>query len=203
MFEQSAEIDKLVGALSKAQAQFKRVETASLNPHFKSKFASFADIMEQALPILTAHGLSITQHPVVSGGVFVSAGSAGTMGLVTQLQHTSGQWQRSRMEVPLSKMDAQGAGSCVTYMKRYAASGILGITTGDVDDDGNEASAPSKAPPAKKEEVDTEGLLKLIALATTEEELKKKVGPALRKANGHLLPEISNAFAVKLSQLKK
>jgi hypothetical protein len=42
------------------------------------------------------------------------------------------------MSLPVSKPDAQGAGSAITYMRRYALAAIVGVV--QADDDGNSAS---------------------------------------------------------------
>jgi hypothetical protein len=42
------------------------------------------------------------------------------------------------MSVPVSKPDAQGAGSALTYMRRYALAAVVGVV--QADDDGNSAS---------------------------------------------------------------
>jgi hypothetical protein len=47
------------------------------------------------------------------------------------------------------KQDAQSMGSAITYAKRYAYGAILGMASGDFEDDGNAATAPAKATPAK------------------------------------------------------
>jgi hypothetical protein len=57
--------------------------------------------------------------------------------------HTSGEWIEQEMSVPVTKPDAQGAGSALTYMRRYALAAFVGIV--QADDDGNAAVQP-KAP---------------------------------------------------------
>jgi hypothetical protein len=45
------------------------------------------------------------------------------------------------MSVPVTKADAQGAGSALTYMRRYALAAVVGVV--QADDDGNAASNPT------------------------------------------------------------
>ena len=73
-----------------------------------------------------------------------------TMSLTTILAHESGEWMGQEMTVPVTKADAQGAGSAITYMRRYALAAVLGIV--QADDDGNAASNPvqSKSSSAMK-----------------------------------------------------
>jgi len=65
--------------------------------------------------------------------------------LATRIMHKSGQWLENYF--PLDAMpDKNGAvtpqawGSASSYARRYGLQAALGITTGDVDDDGNLAS---------------------------------------------------------------
>jgi hypothetical protein len=64
--------------------------------------------------------------------------------VVTRLAHTSGEWIEGELAVPVSKADAQGYGSALTYARRYGLCAITGIAPED--DDGNAAAA---AKPAK------------------------------------------------------
>jgi hypothetical protein len=70
----------------------------------------------------------------------------GNMSLNTIITHKSGEWISQEMSVPVSKPDAQGAGSALTYMRRYALAAVVGVV--QADDDGNSASekvAPQSA----------------------------------------------------------
>jgi hypothetical protein len=87
---------------------------------------------------MAANGLSVIQMP---GNYF-----EGRMWLVTRLCHSSGEWIEQEMSVPVQKADAQGAGSALTYMRRYALAAFVGVV--QADDDGNAAALPQK--PATK-----------------------------------------------------
>mgnify|MGYP002132282933 FL=1 len=52
------------------------------------------------------------------------------------------------MSVPVTKPDAQGAGSALTYMRRYALAAVVGVV--QADDDGNAASSPKPVVKAKE-----------------------------------------------------
>jgi len=60
------------------------------------------------------------------------------------------------MSLPVSKPDAQGVGSAITYMRRYALAAVIGIY--QADDDGNEAVKPVAKVEVKKE-VKTEDVI--------------------------------------------
>lgn len=151
----SEEIDKIAPALVKAQGLMEGVGKDAVNPHFGSKYATIGSIWKMARPHLLASGIAVIQAPTT-----VRDGDRRVVKLETTLLHTSGQWMRSAIEMPIEKPTAQGVGSAITYSCRYAMAPMLGITTGE-DDDGNEASDGAKKRPkaGDKPKDDLEGLL--------------------------------------------
>lgn len=144
--EMSEQVDALSKALSKAQGEMGGAVKDSNNPFFKSSYADLGSVIRAIKDAFTANGLSYTQFPIRD-----EAGA----GVETILMHESGQWIKSSYTLPLAKFDAQSAGSCLTYARRYALQAIAGIPA--VDDDGNQATAsapqaqPAPAPaPARK-----------------------------------------------------
>lgn len=126
----SDEIGELASALSAAQAEFTAVPRDSVNPFFRSKYASLATVIKSASPILTKHGLAVTQ--------LIGMAEGGDT-LTTWLLHKSGQFICETMRLHLTKMDAQGQGSATTYARRYSYMAVLGLVA-DEDDDGAGAS---------------------------------------------------------------
>ena len=122
----SNDINELAAALVAAQADFDAVPKTDTNPFFKSKYAGLPTVVKSATPILTKHGLAISQF--VDGD-----------GLTTYLLHTSGQFIAHTMTLHLIKQDPQSQGSAITYARRYAYMSALGLVA-DEDDDGNRAS---------------------------------------------------------------
>ena len=102
----------------------------SVNPHFKSKFASLDAIMAAVRPVLTKHGLAISQHP--------TALESGMPALRTILLHTSGDKYQDIMPLAVDKPGPQALGSALTYARRYAVLAVLGLVA-DEDDDANAA----------------------------------------------------------------
>ena len=125
--EKSNEIKNLAAALCNFQAAVETIKKTETNPFFKSKYASLADILGVIRQPLTDNGLSFVQFP------------KGKYGLDTMLMHTSGEWISESYEMEPTKHDPQGAGSVITYQRRYALGAILGLNI-DVDDDANKAS---------------------------------------------------------------
>jgi ERF superfamily len=135
MMEMSEQIDKLAPAFVLAQGMIEGALKDSNNPHFKSKYADLSSVWIACKAALQSNGFAVQQWP----GEMVD----NRMTMTTMLIHSSGQWQRSMLSIPLTKVDAQGYGSCVTYARRYALSAITGVCPED--DDGNAASQPAKS----------------------------------------------------------
>jgi hypothetical protein len=128
---QSEQINELSAALAKAQAEIKHAGKSADNPYFKSKYADLPAVLDAAKFALAANGLSVVQSTLIN--------EAGGVVLVTQLNHSSGQWIRGFYPVNPIKSDPQGFGSAMTYARRYAYSAMVGVAADD-DDDGNAAS---------------------------------------------------------------
>jgi hypothetical protein len=144
--ERSESIAKIAAAYVKFQSEVEAVKKGSANPFFKSKYADLSAVREAIREPLANNGLAILQEP----GPTVN----GMVSLTTTLLHTSGEYMRSTLTLSVTKADAQGCGSGITYARRYAMQSVAGVTPED--DDGNAASgnhpqqpaAPSK--PAKR-----------------------------------------------------
>ena len=143
---QSESIAKLATALSIVQGKLSHAKKDSANPFFKSKYADLESVWDACRDLLATNGLSVIQLP---GETIVNTVVANEkeiviaeMALTTVLAHSSGEWISQQMSLPMSKIDAQGAGSALTYMRRYALAAVVGVV--QADDDGNAASAPKQ-----------------------------------------------------------
>lgn len=136
MLTTSTELADLGAALAKAQGQIRVAVEDSVNPHFRSRYASLAAVWKACRGPLAANGLSVVQGIGTAGGEVVCT---------TRLIHASGQWVESVLTVAPRKADAQGIGSAATYARRYTLSALVGIATAENDDDGNEASETRQA----------------------------------------------------------
>lgn len=126
----SDNLDQIAPALSALQGNIKNPQNTATNPFFKSKYAPLSDILNLARPLLFEHGLSLIQSP---------GGSENDVSVTTLIVHKSGQWIESDpLILKPDKVTPQGAGSAITYARRYAVSAMLGISSED-DDDGNHA----------------------------------------------------------------
>ena len=115
--------------MCKAQAEMGGAHKGANNPFFKSKYADLSAVVQAVKEPFANNGLSYVQFPIEQGG---------RIGVETILMHDSGEYLSNEFTVQLSKQDAQGAGSAITYCRRYGLQAIAGIPSED--DDGNSAS---------------------------------------------------------------
>ena len=135
----SDSIAELSTALGKAQRQIVGASRSSTNPHYHSRYADLAATWDACREQLTSNGLAVIQCPRL-----VSAGAETWLVEVeTMLVHASGEYLADTLAVPVSRADAQGVGSAITYARRYALAAFVGVAPDDDDDDGEAAvSAP-------------------------------------------------------------
>lgn len=135
----SESIKELATALAKAQAEFGIAAMDKVNPHFKTKYATLASIMESCRKTLSQHGLALVQSLKTENGHF----------LETMLLHSSGEWIAFDLVLYVDKQSMQGLGSAITYARRYGIITLLGIVADD-DDDGNGAESSERSPLTEK-----------------------------------------------------
>lgn len=145
------EMDKLAPAIVAVQRAIRPAIKDGNNPHFRSHYATLNAVWDAARGPLSENGLAVVQ--------FVTSADPGRVGLTTMLIHSSGQYVCGTGLYPLPKDDPQGAGSAITYGRRYGMCAILGIVA-DEDDDGNAASnvpreQGNKKPAAPTARIDT------------------------------------------------
>ncbi len=120
----SPTIAALAAALVKAQSAMGGAKKDSTNPHFRTAYADLASVWDACRAPLANAGLSIVQ--------LVSSDPTHAI-IETILAHSSGEWVSSLLAVPLTKADAQGLGSAITYGRRYALAAIVGVCPADDD----------------------------------------------------------------------
>lgn len=139
---------EIARSLVKARAEIKNPHTDAENPHFHSRYASLAGVIEAVTPVLAKHGLCQWQE-LASEMLADSQGrEAWNVACTTVIQHESGQQLRfPALKLP-AQGSAQGVGGSATYARRYSLMAALGIA-GDEDDDGESdrlarANAPQR-----------------------------------------------------------
>ena len=148
----SESIANLAAALIGAQAEIKTIGFDSVNPFFKSKYASLTTILETVRPILARHKLAVVQG--ASTPHTDHNGQLTAVSVESTLIHASGEWLTSGVIMPVGVTPiekgsdvrlptAQNAGAAVSFGRRYALAALLSLAT-DEDVDGNDtAPAPT------------------------------------------------------------
>lgn len=137
----AAKAKTLPEALAAFQADLPEIGLDAENPHFRSKFASLANITKETFPKLAEQGLSFSM------GSFVN--EHGVLVLDAHLMHETGE-SRS-MQIPTTENNPQKLGSFFSYMRRYSLSSLTGVVA-DEDDDGNAATQQAPKALQKAEE---------------------------------------------------
>lgn len=141
----SENINEIAKAMSLAQSQMTVAEMNSTNPHFRSKYSNLDSVIDAFRIPITSNGMTYWQDVVTQESCVM---------VTTRIAHSSGQWvEFGPLSIPVSKKDAHGIGAAITYAKRYALCGAMGVAPGEIDDDGNGSIKDlSSKEPAKKEE---------------------------------------------------
>ena len=158
----SESIKELASALNKAQSEMSGAKKGSNNPFFKSKYADLAEVINCAKDALHKYGLSISQFPIAEDN---------RAGVETILMHVSGEYLGNVLLLPCAKQDPQGAGSAITYARRYAYQSVLGIPSED--DDGNGATINKTPTKATKPDSQIANSIKFLQAVTDADGLKK------------------------------
>lgn len=136
--QKSDQINELAAALAKAQGEIENASKNAANPHFKSKYADLAEVINTVRPVFAKHDLSVTQFPSFADGL---------ASVETVLMHSSGQWMSGTASAGVTKMDAQGVGSAITYLRRYSLAAVAGIAQEDDDANAAVGGRPQKSHP--------------------------------------------------------
>ena len=132
----SEKLKELFTSLAKAQGEMKSATLSNVNPYYKSKYADLNELMKTSRPSLSKNGLSVIQQ--------ILPNEDGQNILHTLLCHSSGEWISTQMKILPAKSDIQSLGSYITYLRRYSYASLVGITTGEDDDDGEQAVATER-----------------------------------------------------------
>lgn len=136
MCNKSESIGKIAAALVAFGGEVKSISHDATNPHFKNQYTSLDHMIDETKPILHKHGLSVMQFP---------GGDGEKITIRTMILHSSGEWIESEpLTLKAVKTDPQGAGSAITYGRRYSYAAALSLSLGD-DDDGNGSSTPPRS----------------------------------------------------------
>ena len=181
----------LFAALALAQAEVENATKASTNPHFKSKYADLAEVLNTVRPVYSKHGIAIVQSTGFDGGM---------VSVTTALVHKEGGYITSVASCTPAKTDGQGVGAATTYLRRYSLAAACGVA--QEDDDGNSAAhnRPAAAPAKPSNQ-----LLDLLAATedATSEEALRSLYKATENLPEHEKGEARKAIVQKRSTLTK
>ncbi len=169
----------------------------SANPHFRSKFASYAACCEALRGPLTRNGLSLPDfRPGLVNGQWVVMGT---------LRHQSGEWISGIAPLLLGKADMQSFGAAMTYAKRTLLMALAGGFSGEADDDGQSVSQPDPQPANHAKTMQYENEAKrAIAEAKDEAAAKKHLDTVrLRAKERAVAPEVFKRCEAEFNRVWK
>jgi hypothetical protein len=134
---------ELFAALAAAQAEVENANKNSANPHFRSRYADLAEVLNTVRPVFAQHGIAIVQAPSFDGALVT---------VTTALVHSGGGRVTSEMSCVPAKSDSQGVGACATYLRRYSLAAMAGIAQEDFD--GNDSAHAGKPAPIASKNID-------------------------------------------------
>ena len=170
----SDNIGEIAAALAAAQAQMGAALKDSTNPHFKSRYADLASVMEATRPYLAAHGIAIVQ-------MAETLKETGEVVVTTALLHKSGQIIAGRLSATCKDLSPQPVGSAITYLRRYGLMAIAGIAPDDDDGEaamGRQYQQPERREPSRPAEPPPEPDEVAAAIAARCKQLGCPVSPA-------------------------
>ncbi|MCC7463321.1 MAG: ERF family protein [Gammaproteobacteria bacterium] len=105
--------------------------------NIQSRYALWEDIVGIVTPILSRHGFALS---------FRTGNDANGVTVTGVLSHREGHSEQTSLTLPIdtsgNKNAVQSVGSSTSYGKRYTASALLNLRTGESDDDGQAGDGP-------------------------------------------------------------
>lgn len=179
-----AEHKTIATALAVAQSNMGKALKSASNPHFKSKYADLASVVDACIPALNDCGIAVIQP--------TTDDEAGRFVETILIHGESGEVLKCRVPLIVGKNDMQGYGSAVTYARRYGLMSMAGIAPED--DDGN---AASKSPPAEVRKITPDQYIELRDAAVEAEVDERKICDAFDAPSFHQFPAIKFESAMK------
>lgn len=215
----SESIGKISAALAKAQGAMEDAAKSGTGNY--GKYADLASIWDACREPLASNEIAVVQAPGATADKAIE--------MTTILSHSSGEWFKETLTIPMQRVDAQGYGSAVTYARRYALAAMVGIAPAE--DDGQAAATiggdnnaprrqtrPEPAPPPETKNVEEppegwsvwslgfmghlEAVETVAAIdAARDDEINKRRINALRTIDPSQYKAIGEAFAAARARL--
>lgn len=125
----------LAGALLKAQGAMGKLLKDSINPAFKSKYASLAAVLDTVHDPLFDAGLVLYQSATAADGMVIVRSAL--------IHAETGESIEEMLPLPVTQQTPQAYGSAITYGRRYLAMAMCGLAPDD--DDGEASSKDTRA----------------------------------------------------------
>jgi hypothetical protein len=196
--DKSEQIDALAASLVKALGEMHdltKSQTANAGQYAYS-YATLADALQMARPVLSSNGLAITQTAETTIDEVV---------IWTTVLHSSGQFVTGQpLRLPAGKT-AQQTGSALSYGKRYSLMAMLGLATED--DDGATAAprVQREAPvsPSKPSKPQTGTITPKPAEARTQAEgdIRAMIATLTKTEQADLVGDFRETFGATLKDL--
>ena len=177
----------LFAAIAQAQVEVENATKASMNPHFKNRYADLAEVLNTVRPVFARHGLAIIQS-VSSDQQLVT--------VATTIAHKEGGYVTSSLSCASPTSKVQDLGSIVTYLRRYSVAAMTSIS--QEDDDGNAAShRPAKASTELQKPSPTQALTDAATVAQGGTEALKAWFGGLTKSQREAISATPDWTAIK------
>jgi hypothetical protein len=152
MFNRGAEIE-FNAAMSLTQAEIEPVSRTAQNKQTNSKYAKLENIIKECSPIWTRHGFALSYDTA-------DCPLPDHYRVTCEVSHRAGHSKNYHMDLPIdnagingtkNKTGMHGAGSTISYGRRYIACNVFNIAITDEDTDGaarnqRQAEQPKKQP---------------------------------------------------------
>lgn len=163
----SETIGKLAKSIALSQVEVENATKDTKNEFFKSKYADLAAVLNVVRPVFSKHNIAIVQLPSFSAPI---------ASVETMLIHESGEFISNICFAPVSKQDAQGIGSAITYLRRYSLAAMCGIAQEDDDANGSvgHGQEPKKPAPPTQPKPQTKPTTEVKKLSNDEREMGVK-----------------------------
>lgn len=125
---------EFAAAKAAAMAEMPTIPRNGFNKHTGQKYSTRDDIIVTVRPVLAKHGMTLSHRSNVADGEMI---------ITAVLAHANGIEETNAIPLPFDagqqRNAVQARGSTQTYGERYTARALLGLDTGEVDDDGRAA----------------------------------------------------------------
>jgi hypothetical protein len=154
----------VIKAVIEIQKKMKAIERTTDNTFFKSKYAPLEEVMKVIQPLLSEFDLALmhfaeteqTPEEVIetkekNGETLTKRWTMWVVKVTTMLIHSSGEFMKDQLVIPVYKPDAQSIGQTITYARRYSILSMLAATTIGEDADGFTGDGDGEGQPARVE----------------------------------------------------